>query len=106
MRPNRTSSVDRYSHSLPYVEISPSGYMDVQYISGKIWTDDGFKKGHIGFQDGLVAEVGDGDIKDRSPRVLYSDLRERSYAYRRLCGPDRPFSFTGRYRETPRRSKI
>ncbi len=36
----------------------------MHYISGKIWTDGGFKKGHIGFQDGLVTEVGDGEVKD------------------------------------------
>lgn len=36
----------------------------MEYVSGQIWSPHGFWEGHIGFQDGVVVEVG----KGRAPR--------------------------------------
>lgn len=42
----------------------------MQYVSGLIWTGSGFEKGHVGFQDGLIVEVGKGDVNDPLARGL------------------------------------
>ncbi len=36
----------------------------MQYVSGKVLTPAGFRDGHIGFEDGIIMEVGRGRVKD------------------------------------------
>ncbi len=36
----------------------------MEYVSGPIWSPHGFWRGHIGFEDGVIAEVGKGRAKD------------------------------------------
>lgn len=36
----------------------------MQYVSGQLLTEEGFVEGHVGFEDGVVAEVGRGKAKD------------------------------------------
>ena len=35
----------------------------MRYVSGKILTEEGFQDGHVGFEDGIVKEVGRGRAK-------------------------------------------
>ena len=34
----------------------------MRYVSGKVLTEEGFIDGHVGFEDGIVMEVAEGDI--------------------------------------------
>lgn len=36
----------------------------MDYVSGPIWSPQGFWRGHIGFEDGVIVEVGKGPAKD------------------------------------------
>jgi cytosine/adenosine deaminase-related metal-dependent hydrolase len=36
----------------------------MEYVSGKVLTDGGFQDGHVGFEDGMVREVGKGRVND------------------------------------------
>lgn len=36
----------------------------MQYVSGKVLTEEGFRDGHVGFEDGLIKEVGKGRAKE------------------------------------------
>jgi cytosine/adenosine deaminase-related metal-dependent hydrolase len=42
----------------------------VQYVTGKLLTEEGFVPGHIGFEDGVIAEVGRGPKRDALARGL------------------------------------
>ena len=36
----------------------------MQYVSGKVLTEEGFRDGHVGFEDGLIKEVGKGRAEE------------------------------------------
>lgn len=36
----------------------------MQYVSGKVLTEDGFREGHVGFEDGIIREVGSGRARE------------------------------------------
>ena len=107
MRSNLAAEIDPPDQCPPYVEISPSGYTDVHYISGKICTDGGFKKGHIGFQDGLVTEVGDGEVKDPIAKglILPTFVNAHTHIADYVVPIDLSLSLAD-ICETPRRSEI
>jgi cytosine/adenosine deaminase-related metal-dependent hydrolase len=42
----------------------------VQYVTGKLLTEDGFVPGHIGFEDGLIREIGRGQRRDALAKGL------------------------------------
>ena len=50
--------------------IRPSHFPRVQYVSGKLLTDNGFVPGHIGFEDGIIREVGRGPRRDALAKGL------------------------------------
>ena len=75
--------------------IRPAHLRRVQYVSGKLLTDDGFVPGHIGFEDGVILEIGRGPKRNALAKGLIlpsmfnahthlgdSFLRERFRAYR------------------------
>ncbi len=58
---------DREHYILKYSE----PYLaSMHYVAGKILSEDGFSDGYIGFQDGIVAEVGDGDVPSAVARGI------------------------------------
>ncbi|MBI0584670.1 MAG: amidohydrolase family protein [Methanomassiliicoccus sp.] len=42
----------------------PSISRSMQYVSGQVLTPAGFREGHVGFEDGMVMEVGSGRAKE------------------------------------------
>jgi cytosine/adenosine deaminase-related metal-dependent hydrolase len=42
----------------------------VQYVTGKLLTENGFAPGHLGFEDGVIKEVGKGQKRDAIARGL------------------------------------
>ncbi len=46
------------------IEIQYSLTWDMEYVSGKVLTAEGFQDGHVGFEDGMVVEVGKGHAKE------------------------------------------
>ncbi len=42
----------------------------MQYVAGKILWDDGFRDGYLGFQNGIIKEVGDGDAPSAMARGI------------------------------------
>ena len=42
----------------------------MQYVTGKLLTEDGFVSGHIGFEDGIIREIGKGPKRDALAKGL------------------------------------
>ena len=42
----------------------------MQYVTGKLLTENGFVPGHLGFEDGVISEVGKGQRRDALAKGL------------------------------------
>jgi len=53
----------------------------VQYVSGKLLTEEGFVSGHLGFEDGIIREVGKGPRRDALAKGLVLPLMFNAHTH-------------------------